>query len=320
MTNRTVIVVLLGCALLLVALGATRAFHVLRPESYQTTGFTPRRALSAAVLDGRVFAAGGWNGEATLGTVEALDPATRRWRAAVPLTVARSQHALVAADGKLWALGGRSVDVGLVPEVEVLKPGQQSWTVVTRVPTPRREPAAALLGRRIVVAGGFNGRNDGDLEGYSDVVEAYDLDTGRWHTLARLPTPRRGLTMVAMDGYLYAIGGYLLGDGFLNTVERYDPVANVWQAMEWSLVPRTWAACVVVDGDVLIVGGYNGDGYLNLVERVNPRTGVACYPPPLRAARAWFAAVPLAEGILALGGEDVHGFPSAVEMIAPDCP
>src|SRR5438128_1311996 len=73
------------------------------------SGLTPRRAFSAAWLDGQVYAVGGWNGQATqLNVVEALDPATMRWLPAPPLTVARSQHVTLSADNALWVLGGWS--------------------------------------------------------------------------------------------------------------------------------------------------------------------------------------------------------------------
>jgi non-specific serine/threonine protein kinase len=219
----------------------------------------PRRALGAAVLEGRVFAVGGWSGAATqLDTVEILDAG--RWTAGPPLAVARSQHALVTAEGGLWALGGWSATAGLVSEVEVLGPAGARWTTVTHLPTPRREPGAALLGRRIVVAGGFDGASDADLEGYRDTVEAYDLDAGRWMTLARLNTPRRGLGLVAIGDEAYALGGYTADGDFSAAAERYDPARDSWTALNWPIVPRTWAAAVVVDGRVLTLGGEEPGG------------------------------------------------------------
>lgn len=49
----------------------------------------------------------------------------------------------------------------------------------------------------------------------------YNPDTDSWSTdVAPLSSPRSGVCLVAMDGYLYAIGGH---DGItaINTVERY---------------------------------------------------------------------------------------------------
>ncbi len=94
------------------------------------------------------------------------------WRPAPALVIARSQHGLVAARGRLWAVAGWSAERGLVAEIESWAPGEAAWRTVTRLPTPRREPGVAVLRGRIVVAGGFNGGSDADLDGYSGVVEA----------------------------------------------------------------------------------------------------------------------------------------------------
>ncbi len=278
----------------------------------------PRRALGAAALDGRVVAAGGWSGTATqLDTVEILQDG--RWTAGPPLTVARSQHALVAADSRVWAVGGWSATAGLVSAVETLDAAAGGWRVVTHLPTPRREPGVALWGRQIVAAGGFDGQSDADLDGYRDTVEAYDLDAGRWSTLARLNAPRRGLALVTVQGQLFAVGGYTPDGEFSAAVERYDPDRAQWTAVDWPITPRTWAAVVALDDDLLIIGGYNRAGFLGLVERVTATTGRVCQPPPLSRPRAWLAAVVLGERVLTLGGEEPGGIGGAVEWINPKC-
>jgi kelch-like protein 1/4/5 len=281
---------------------------------------TPRRAFSAAWLDGKVYATGGWNGQATqLNVVEALDPASMRWRAAPALRQARSQHATISADNALWIIGGWSADGGLIREVERYRSGDREWHMVTRLPTPRREPGVALLGRRIVVAGGFDGSGDADLDGYNGTVEAYDLDMQQWRTLPSLRHPRRGLVLVALDDSLYAIGGFAAGEGFLNTVERYDAANERWQELTWPLAPRTWAAAAVVSGRIILSGGYNRSGFLGLVESIDPNTGSVCWPPALRTPRAWLAAVPFGNGVLAMGGEEANGYGNTVEELDVAC-
>ena len=70
---------------------------------------TPRRALAATRLDGRVYATGGWNGDATqLNLVEVFNTARHSWSSSVQLNHARSQHGLLTADGYLYAIGGWS--------------------------------------------------------------------------------------------------------------------------------------------------------------------------------------------------------------------
>jgi len=305
---------------LVTACAAPAFANQLSSITNQQSTLTPRRAFSAAWLDGKVYATGGWNGQATqLNVVEALDPATMRWRSAPALIMARSQHGMVSADNALWVVGGWSATGGLVREVERLQRDDSEWRVATRLPTPRREPGVTLLGRRIVVAGGFNGSSDADFDGYSSIVEAYDLDTQRWSTLAPLQTPRRGLTLVSSDDSLYAIGGFLAGDAFLNTIEKYDAANDRWQTIMWPIASRTWTAAAVVGGRIILSGGYNHSGFLGLVESIDPRTGSVCRPAALHTPRAWLAAVPFNSGVLTLGGEDSGGYGNAVEQVDVTC-
>lgn len=284
------------------------------------TSIQPRRALAAAVLDRRVYASGGWNGQTTqLDTVEVREPTTGQWAASPSLAVARSQHGMVAAGGKLWVVGGWSATTGLVSAVEMWAPGQRTWAIATNLPTPRREPAVAVLGTMIVVAGGFNGMSDRDIDGYTDRVEAYDFTTGQWRTLPSLPTPRRGLAMVTVDDALYALGGFAAEDGYLSRAERYDMHTNHWIALDWQLAPRTWAAAVVDDGAIVVIGGYDRTGVLGLVERITPSTGAICRPIALRVPRSWLAAVPIPGGMLTLGGEEATHIGGTVETITARC-
>ena len=277
-----------------------------------------RRAVAAATLDGIVYVSGGWNGEATqLDRVDAYDPVGRFWRPAPALGVARSQHSLVAARGRLWAVAGWSADLGLVAEIESWAPGEAGWRTITRLPTPRREPGVALLGDRLIIAGGFNGASDADLDGYSGVVEAYDLTTGTWVSLASMPTPRRGLALVNVDGALYALGGYNADDGFLGVIERYDAGRDAWQPVNWTMAPRTWAAGLSDGEAIVLIGGFDGSGPLARVERIDTRTETVCAMAPLRIARSWLAAAPLPGGrALTVGGETRAGFSDAMETVS----
>lgn len=288
----------------------------------EISAVTARRALGAATLGGQIYAIGGWNGVATqLDLVEVFAPTAQQWHTGPPLTVARSQHGVVAAGGALWVVGGWQAERGLVSAVERLAPTDTQWQIVTHLPSPRREPGVALWQEQIVVAGGFNGSSDADLDGYSDRVDAYDWQHDRWQRLATLSLPRRGLGLVTVADRLFAIGGYSAEEGFTNLVEEYDPTAKRWINRAWPLTPRTWAAATgLVDaGALVIAGGYNVDGFLALVERVEVATGEVCHPSPLMAGRAWFAVIPTASGLVALGGETITGFTGTSEWIATDC-
>lgn len=53
-------------------------------------------------------------------------------------------------------------------------------------------------------------------------VERYDPNTGKWTEVTPMLTKRCRLGVAALNGKLYACGGYD-GSTFLQTVEVYDP-------------------------------------------------------------------------------------------------
>ena len=56
----------------------------------------------------------------------------------------------------------------------------------------------------------------------SDAMESFNPVTKEWCALARLKVPRAYHGLVALNGYIYAIGGFNEYTGSLSTVERYS--------------------------------------------------------------------------------------------------
>ena len=74
--------------------------------------------------------------------------------------------------------------------------------------------------------GGYN-HDDGDLSS----VERYDPATNAWEAVAPMGEERIRPGVAALDGKLYAVGGFGFNNGhFLTSVERYDPATNAWEA------------------------------------------------------------------------------------------
>jgi len=68
---------------------------------------TARDSPAMAVLDGKLYAVGGYNGDdGYLSSVERYEPATNVWEAVASMAAARDYHAVAVLDGKPYALGG----------------------------------------------------------------------------------------------------------------------------------------------------------------------------------------------------------------------
>lgn len=86
----------------------------------------------------------------------------------------------------------------------------------------------------------------------SSRVFCYNPLTGIWSEVCPLNQARPHCQLVALDGYLYAIGGECL-----NTVERYDPRADRWAFApplpnDTFALAHTATACA---GDIFVTGG-----------------------------------------------------------------
>ena len=81
--------------------------------------------------------------------------------------------------------------------------------------------AAAALGGKIYLIGGFDGRFRP-----VNTVWAYDPRTDTWARKADLPTPRGALGAAVVDRKIYSIGGSD-GRGDVGTTEQYNPSTDI---------------------------------------------------------------------------------------------
>lgn len=207
--------------------------------------------IAAAALDGKIYVPGGAQGDSQLAALEIYDPGADQWTRAADLPLQMSGGAVAAAAGRLYVFGGNVGEDVLLSSTLEYDPLGDVWT--ERAPMPsgaRSQAAAAALGSHIYVAGGWPALK---------TFERYTPATDSWVPLAPMPTGRQSLSLVPMDGYLYAIGG---GDGWtgLATVERYDPGTDSWVALaSLDSAARAGVAAAAVGGQICAFGGSDAD-------------------------------------------------------------
>lgn len=148
---------------------------VLDPATGQWTALADaphaRDHFHAAVIDGRIYAAGGRRsshdtGEGmnlTVGPVDVYDIASGRWTTLdQPIPTQRAGAATVAVDGELLVMGGESVaQVAAHAEVERLDPATGRWTRETPLPQGRHGTQAVVLDDLVWIAAGSGNRGGG---------------------------------------------------------------------------------------------------------------------------------------------------------------
>jgi N-acetylneuraminic acid mutarotase len=168
---------------------------------------TARSGGAVAVLDGKIYVAGGRPPRGADFAV--YDPALDRWTVLPDLPTQRNHLAATAIDAKIYVAGGRfggGVGSEMTAMLEVYDPARNAWEA--RAPLPK--PRAGLNG---IAARGcfytFGGEgNDADPRGIFAEMEVYNPRTNAWSSLPPIPTPVHGVTGAAyFDGWIHLVGG-----------------------------------------------------------------------------------------------------------------
>ena len=146
-----------------------------------------------------------------------LDLRRLRWSSVAGPTP-REHLAVTASGGRVYVLAGRlgGIDTNLAV-LEVYAPGR-GWHRLPPVPSPRGGTGAAVLGGRIVSAGGE------EPAGTIGSVYAYDIARARWSrlpfpdTLEDLQRPGRTRGEWTSDGDRPSVEGYRLLGGLATDV------------------------------------------------------------------------------------------------------
>lgn len=177
---------------------------------------TARCTMVVAVVDGKIYAIGGYNG-APLAVVEEYDPAANTWRSRAPMPTTRWSLAGAAVNGRIYALGGYDNQIRHT-WVEEYDPVANTWRSRTSMLTGRSDLAVAVVTGRLYAIGG-QPEHDNPLT----TVEEYNPVTDTWRNRASLLSARRHFGVAVSDGRIYAVGGRGENMSILETVEAYTP-------------------------------------------------------------------------------------------------
>lgn len=243
---------------------SVRTVHVYDPatDSWSTAAPlpVPRNHIAVAAAGGKLFAFGGANDVAEpQPEVYMYDPVGNRWTSRAPMPVPRFAAFAVTVGSKIHVIGGATLGSVAQSRHDLYDPETDEWSVLAYMPTAREHPAAAVIDSVIYVVGGreiIDGM-DSPLTKAFDVLEAYDVRTGSWATLAPLREASSAMAVTALDGTIYAFGGEVLGtDPYMPELsEAYDPGTDAWR----SLTPPPWGrhgtSAVAYEGVIYVIGG-----------------------------------------------------------------
>jgi non-specific serine/threonine protein kinase len=205
---------------------------------------------SAATLDGQLYIAGGHSNGRDSVRVFRLD--SDHWTELASMNFARGGHSLVAAEGRLFAIGGNTVR-GNVPAIESFDPSANAWTVLPSLPDPRNHVMGFVLGGAACVAGGRSPT--------TPRVDCFDVASGSWTRLPDLPRASSGggaLTFVGGD--VIVMGGQDASETrIIDQLARYRADSG-WTASEAMLAPRHGFELAMFQGRAWACGGGSAPG------------------------------------------------------------
>lgn len=132
--------------------------------------------------------------------------------------------------------------------------GPAYWTEAARPTLERQELYPEVLDGKVYVVGGLRNPNTD----YSSYFEAFDPPRDAWTRLAPLPDARHHITLSALKGRLYAVGGFTGPFPHWqaqSTVFVYDPAANRWASGVDLPSPRGEGVAAVVGDKLYMIGG-----------------------------------------------------------------
>jgi non-specific serine/threonine protein kinase len=162
-----------------------------------------RGAGAAAVVGNKIVVVGGrtaGTSPAEVVPTEVFDGTSWHDAAGIPVP---GDHLAAASDGTyLYAVGGRRLEASSnTAVVQRFDPAADRWVQLPAAPGKVSDAGAAIIGGRLIVAGGES------LGTVFNTVWAYDIASRTWSSLPNLAEPRHGLAVAAIGSTLYAIDG-----------------------------------------------------------------------------------------------------------------
>ncbi|XP_058035936.1 kelch-like protein 18 isoform X2 [Ahaetulla prasina] len=234
---------------------------------------TPRSRVGVAVVNGLLYAIGGYDGQWRLSTVEIYDPETDSWSRGGSMNSKRSAMGTVVLDGQIYVCGGYDGTSSL-NSVEAYSPETDKWTVVTPMSSNRSAAGVTVFEGRIFVSGGHDG-----LQIFNS-VEYYNPHTASWHSVASMSNKRCRHGAASLGSKLFACGGYD-GSAFLSAAEVYNSASDQWYLLVPMNTRRSRVSLITTCGRLYAVGGYDGQSNLSSVEMYDPESNRWTFVAPM---------------------------------------
>ncbi|KAF7241339.1 hypothetical protein EYD10_12080 [Varanus komodoensis] len=272
-----------------------------------------RSGLGTAEFNNQLIAAGGYNREECLRTVECYDPRKDCWTFVAPMRTPRARFQMAVLMGQLYVVGGSNGHSDDLSCGEMYDPEIDDWTPVPELRTNRCNAGVCALNGKLYIIGGSDPYGQKGLKN----CDVFDPITKSWTNCASLNIRRHQSAVCELGGYLYIIGGAESWN-CLNSVERYNAENNTWTLIAPMNVARRGAGVAVLDGKLFVGGGFDGSHAVSCVEMYDPARNEWKLMGSMTIPRSNAGYAAVGNAIYAVGGFDGNEFLNTVEVYNPE--
>ncbi len=288
---------------------------------------TPRGGFGLAVVDGKIYAIGGLNGNNfPVGTNEEFNPLTNEWTSVMPMPTSRSGSAIAVYQNKIYVIGG-TVGNGYVGNNEVYDPATNMWETKASMPTPRADLSASVVNDKIYLIGGKRYSNTAPFFNETNINEVYDPTNDTWSTKTVIPTPVQGYASAVVNGKIYVMGGSLESLSLEKTLisaadQVYDPQNDSWSSTAKLPAVDSYGAAGATEGvmapqRIYCIGGYSDGEFTAKTQMYNPVNNSWSIVDPMPTPRAYLGVAVVNDVLYAIGGFDGQNWLGVNERFTP---
>jgi len=288
---------------------------------------TARTGFGVAVIDGKIYAIGGSNGN-NLGTNEMYDSETDSWTTKKPMPTSRNGGAVAVYQNKIYMIGG-SIGIPSIPPNftganEVYDPLTDTWENKTELPKPRAGFRANVVNDQIYLISGLE--NPFSPFYNSDETLVYFPSNDSWTTKAPIPTPVSSYASAVVDKKIYILGGRDPSLNIMyNLTQIYDTETDTWSYGASIPTNLSFAAAGATTGEmastrIYVLGGCTSLDYeaVNLNYVYDPVEDVWSMGTSMPTPRYSLGVAVLNDTLYAIGGRpDTDNFLAVNEKYTP---
>ena len=173
-------------------MAAVEAFDPVLGAWAKVASMSVQRSLHAvAVVDGKIYAIGGYGTDDLVDSVEMYNPQADNWQQMASMPQAMCRHAAAAMGGKIFVTGGFTHGSPLSTVME-FDPEANTWTTLANMGMARAGHTSASIGGKLYVFGGKRHNRTTASE------EAYDPISNTWAQISPLGDVRDDSVAVSL--------------------------------------------------------------------------------------------------------------------------